>query len=58
MLDTPELVYILTGLFAAHIVLVRLQLRQLRRDILNVTKNARQARVELLSKRAYKNLEK
>lgn len=42
----------------AHAAWVRVSLTQLRRDLLKVAKNPRQARNALLEERAYKRLEK
>jgi len=39
-----------------HIAWVHFSFKGMRRDLLKVSKNARQARTELLARRSYKNL--
>ena len=47
---------LLSAAIPIHVVSVRLQLRQIRRDILSVSKNARQARTALSERKEYKKL--
>ena len=53
-----EFVHILAMLFVVRIIQVELKLRRMRKDMLNITKGARQARIDMLERREYKTLEK
>lgn len=48
---------IIASIFCTYTVINQMQLRALRRDLLAVAKNPRQARNDLKSRRAYKKLD-
>ena len=53
-----ELLLLCGSVFVAHVIWVQYSLRQLRRDLLKVAKNPRQARNLLLEDKSYRRLEK